>query len=177
MSDNIYDILSRFNKAAPVETVKPAILNEGKKPDFLDFDKDGDKKEPMKKALKDKEIKESTCNECGMYESKCACGEGNAFGAAVRKAKADGVQKGEKVVVGGKSYPVKEGFPSKEDAEKRMKEKEGKTSKGKVEKTATGLKHTRSYDDDDKDDKKDSDSKGEKRGRGRPKKYTDDKPR
>jgi len=25
------------------------------KPDYLDFDKDGDKKEPMKKALKDKE--------------------------------------------------------------------------------------------------------------------------
>ena len=28
------------------------------KPDYLDFDKDGDKKEPMKKALKDKEKKE-----------------------------------------------------------------------------------------------------------------------
>ena len=27
------------------------------KPDYLDFDKDGDKKEPMKKALKDKENK------------------------------------------------------------------------------------------------------------------------
>lgn len=30
-------------------------VKEGKKPDFLDMDKDGDKKEPMKKALKDKE--------------------------------------------------------------------------------------------------------------------------
>ena len=30
---------------------------EGKKPDFLDVDKDGDKKEPMTKALKDKEDK------------------------------------------------------------------------------------------------------------------------
>ena len=29
------------------------------KPDYLDFDKDGDKKEPMKKALKDKEKKKS----------------------------------------------------------------------------------------------------------------------
>jgi hypothetical protein len=27
------------------------------KPDFLDMDKDGDKKEPMKKAVKDKEAK------------------------------------------------------------------------------------------------------------------------
>ena len=34
--------------------------------------------------------------------------EGNAFGKAVRAAKADGIQPGEKVNVGGKEYPVKE---------------------------------------------------------------------
>jgi len=34
--------------------------------------------------------------------------EGNAFGKAVRDAKKDGIQKGEKVKVGGKEYPVKE---------------------------------------------------------------------
>ena len=34
--------------------------------------------------------------------------EGNAFGDAVRKAKEDGIQKGETVKVGGKTYPVKE---------------------------------------------------------------------
>ena len=33
--------------------------NEGSKPDFLDLDKDGNKKEPMKKAAKDKKCKES----------------------------------------------------------------------------------------------------------------------
>ena len=33
---------------------KPTQLTEGKKPDFLDLDKDGDKKEPMKKAVADK---------------------------------------------------------------------------------------------------------------------------
>ena len=33
-------------------------LTEGSKPDYLDFDKDGDKKEPMKKALKEKGKKE-----------------------------------------------------------------------------------------------------------------------
>ena len=51
-------------------------VKEGAKPDFLDFDKDGDKKEPMKKAIKDKKVKETTeekCDECGMYESKCEC--------------------------------------------------------------------------------------------------------
>ena len=31
---------------------------EAAKPDFLDMDKDGNKKEPMKKAVKDKEAKE-----------------------------------------------------------------------------------------------------------------------
>jgi hypothetical protein len=39
------------------ETVEEAKKKE--KPDYLDFDKDGDKKEPMKKALKDKAMKES----------------------------------------------------------------------------------------------------------------------
>ena len=33
-------------------------LDEGSKPDYLDFDGDGDKKEPMKKALKEKGKKE-----------------------------------------------------------------------------------------------------------------------
>src|SRR5210317_260129 len=33
------------------------------KPDFLDMDKDGNKKEPMKKAIKDKEMKKESVNE------------------------------------------------------------------------------------------------------------------
>jgi hypothetical protein len=41
------------------ESFKSAYQTEAKKakPDFLDMDKDGDKKEPMKKAIKDKEAK------------------------------------------------------------------------------------------------------------------------
>ena len=41
------------------ESFKEAYTTEAKKakPDFLDMDKDGDKKEPMKKAVKDKEAK------------------------------------------------------------------------------------------------------------------------
>lgn len=70
MSNNIYDILKNFNNLDSVKN----MLNEGKavckscgkakckcveeskgsKPDFLDMDKDGDKKEPMKKAAKEK---------------------------------------------------------------------------------------------------------------------------
>ena len=36
---------------------KKKEMKEGMKPDYLDFDKDGDKKEPMKKALKEKGMK------------------------------------------------------------------------------------------------------------------------
>jgi hypothetical protein len=41
---------------AAAKSGKP--FKEGKKPDFLDMDKDGDKKEPMKKAVKDKKANE-----------------------------------------------------------------------------------------------------------------------
>ena len=37
---------------------KDKKVKEAAKPDYLDFDKDGNKKEPMKKALKDKKVKE-----------------------------------------------------------------------------------------------------------------------
>jgi len=36
---------------------KKAKMDEAPKPDFLDMDKDGNKEEPMKKAIKDKEAK------------------------------------------------------------------------------------------------------------------------
>ena len=44
-----YDLNKKLSDLAARQT-----LNEGKKPDFLDLDKDGDKKEPMKKAVADK---------------------------------------------------------------------------------------------------------------------------
>lgn len=37
--------------------IKKALKEEDSKPDYLDMDKDGNKKEPMKQALKDKEKK------------------------------------------------------------------------------------------------------------------------
>jgi hypothetical protein len=52
------------------------------------------------------------------YDESVAEGEmeeGNAFSGAVAKAKADGVQPGEKIKVGGKEYPVKEAKKSKPD--------------------------------------------------------------
>ena len=52
MSNNIYDILKKMqNLEAPKQS-----LTESKKskPDYIDIDKDGDKKEPMKKAAQEK---------------------------------------------------------------------------------------------------------------------------
>src|SRR5210317_1020439 len=40
-------------KEVVTEAKKEAKVKEAAKPDFLDMDKDGDKKEPMKKAAKD----------------------------------------------------------------------------------------------------------------------------
>ena len=99
--------------------------------------------------------------------------EGNAFSGAVAKAKSTGA---DEFKVGNKEYKVKENFPTVADAEKRLRDKEGKTTKGKVTKTATGLRHTRDYEHDvGADDEKSS--SGEKRSAGRPKKYSDDAPR
>lgn len=54
--------LKKYDKlvesCAPVLGMKTVTMNEKKKPDFLDVDKDEDKKEPMTKALKDKEKKD-----------------------------------------------------------------------------------------------------------------------
>lgn len=54
------------------ETYGKKKMKEGEKPDFLDIDKDGDKKETMKKASKDaKKIAESACKCCG--NTPCGC--------------------------------------------------------------------------------------------------------
>ena len=108
-------------------------VREGAKPDFLDVDKDGNKKESFKKAVADKKK-------------------------------------------GNKEEEIDEGWDDMlKDVEKRrsgMKPGEKiQGHKGEIEKTATGIRHTRKYDpktgETDSDDDKPT---GEKRGRGRPKK-------
>jgi len=83
-------------------------MAEDSKPDYIDIDHDGDKTEPMKSAARDvtDESTDGTCATCN--HQPCQCDEGNAFGKAVRAAKADGIQSGEKVRVGDKEYPVRE---------------------------------------------------------------------
>jgi hypothetical protein len=57
-------------KAHKSDLVKEEITNEAAKPDYIDIDGDGDKKEPMKKAAKDKE--ETKANESLNYLKKLA---------------------------------------------------------------------------------------------------------
>jgi hypothetical protein len=102
-------------------------VREASKPDYLDFDKDGNKKEPMKKALKDK-----------------------------------------------KAHAVEEGWDDmlKDVERRRTSPKVGSSyqgKKGEIERTSTGVRHTRRYDPETGET--DSDDKAEpvKRGRGRPK--------
>ena len=57
----------------------------------------------MKKAG---QLEEGHCSACDC--APCQCNEGTAFSKAVVDAKRDGIQPGEKINVGGKTYPVKE---------------------------------------------------------------------
>lgn len=130
-------ILSAFS--AIENSTAPATLTEGKKPDFLDVDKDGDKKEPMKKAVDDKKkgVKESTIAELiakmdAIIESaetveEDDVEEGNEFSGELAKAKAAGKKEFE---VDGKKYQVKE-------AEDRAPAKE----KGREWTDKSGKKH------------------------------------
>jgi hypothetical protein len=54
------DLNNMSGKKKPYSTggQNPGGVDEAAKPDYLDFDKDDNKKEPMKKALRDKEMKE-----------------------------------------------------------------------------------------------------------------------
>ena len=49
-----YDLNKKLNSIRELPETTYSQLNEAAKPDFLDIDKDGNKKEPMKKAVADK---------------------------------------------------------------------------------------------------------------------------
>ena len=75
-------------------------VKEAAKPDFLDMDKDGNKKEPMKKAVADKKVKEAST---GDYSAKKArAGKdigkpGKNFAKIAAKAEKGGAKSGEAV--------------------------------------------------------------------------------
>lgn len=134
-----------FNKilAAFSAIENKQTLTEGKKPDFLDVDKDGDKKEPMKKAVADKkaDVKESSLAELiakmdSIIESEEKVDEeedmeeGNEFSGELAKAKAAGKKDFE---VDGKKYQVKEAEdrPAAKVKDREWTDKSGKKQSGK----------------------------------------------
>jgi hypothetical protein len=124
------DELSEAKKG--VRDIKHAKKTKGSKPDFLDLNHNGNKTEPMAKAAKDSKMKEAIKKD----EKEL---EGNAFGNAVRNAKKDGVQPGEKIKVGGKEYPVKE--EADQDTSSKFNKK----------KVSTGTQFTKKDKEFDKD--------------------------
>ena len=149
---------------APKFTKKAA----GAKPDFLDMDKDGNKKEPMKKAVADKKVKEGAKPDFLDMDK-----DGNKK-EPMKKAVADkkaGPKKGVNPFAK-KDAKVKEGFPTVDDAKKAaagtagMKQGEKKKSStgGEITKTATGLRHTagKNYGGQDAPKAPDSDKKAKK---------------
>jgi hypothetical protein len=151
---------SNMKESMNYEQKLQALLESAVKKAKKDYDGDGkvetgkdeylgSKIAAAKKAGK---IKEGTCSIC--HKEPCKCkdvkedpNEGNAFGKAVRDAKASGKKE---IKVGGKEYSVKEGFPTvasaKKDAEGTAGMKAGEKKKsstgGTIEKTKTGIKHT-----------------------------------
>jgi hypothetical protein len=91
-----YDLNKRMAELANKQT-----LAEGKnaKPDFLDIDKDGNKTEPMKKAVKDKELDEASYSAKSARAGKDIGKPGKAFSkiAADAAERYGSKEKGEKV--------------------------------------------------------------------------------
>ena len=84
------------------EMMRLAGMTEGKKakPDYLDFDKDGNKKEPMKSALKDKKVDESDEKADKDYDGdgEVESGKDEYLGSKIAAAKKAGkLKEGEKV--------------------------------------------------------------------------------
>jgi hypothetical protein len=71
---------------------KTKISAKGSKPDFLDMDKDGDKKEPMKKAIKDKDVKEGWDDMVNKVKSDHAAEKNSTTGKFNKKKTTTGTQ-------------------------------------------------------------------------------------
>jgi hypothetical protein len=123
------DIKQLRDKMVELSEAKKGVLapkfvkkSKGTKPDFLDMDKDGDKKEPMKKAVADKKVKE------GAKPDFLDMDKDGDKKEPMKKAVAD--------------KKVKEAFPTVADAKARA-DKEKTTGKFDKKQTSTGTQYTR----------------------------------
>lgn len=172
------------------------------KPDYLDLDKDGNRKESMKKAAADKKKGMAEGAEFGAYYyeklaqkvfddnsglegEKAILKAGHDIAKKELGNRANGVFRDEDFpsdFVSAYRYLQKQGVAEGwddmlKDVDRRRSEvKPGHKvagAKGDIEKTATGVRHTRRYDpktgETDSGDETGSDGQPAKRGRGRPK--------
>ena len=171
-------------------------VKEGAKPDFLDIDKDGNRKESMKKAARDAKLAKIDMAKEGIEDVptyiRDKMGKPRLTPADLKRPGAFRFRVGEKEFMdrraaqefaagtGQKVEPISEKkektlWPGTPEYEKkfpkdmRTGEKRKSSTGGEIEKTATGIKHTARYDDDDdKGDDKLDHLKGPKI-KGRPK--------
>ena len=113
------DAGERYGSKAAGERVAGAVRNKLKSQGKLEeegmsraakgYEKYGrEGMEALAKAGRDGKALDPVRKKYNKYDESMMADEGNAFGNAIQKAKADGIQPGEKVSVGGKQYPVKE---------------------------------------------------------------------
>jgi hypothetical protein len=121
---------------AAAKSGKP--FQEGAKPDFLDMDKDGNKKEPMKKAVKDKKVAEKF--DPLKHVKNPTPGEKKAAKDVKRSSYADRAAMLKSAEADGRLK--NEGFPTVADAKARA-EKEKTTGKFDKKQTSTGTQYTR----------------------------------
>jgi hypothetical protein len=120
MSNNIYDILKKMhNLEAPKQN-----LTESKKakPDYIDIDKDGDKKEPMKKAAKEKS-KGAVAEAVATVERQLSekyMGFKKTVAAAGKKLGEQGVSEGRYIASTGQSHKDLESFMSGDDRHEKQ---------------------------------------------------------
>ena len=144
-----YDAKAKKRDAGRAKVIAPLKkhfgMKEGAKPDFLDMDDDGDEKEPMKKAVKDKKANEgfpTVADAKARHEKEKTTGKfdkkSTSTGTVYTKkhTKADAEHTPEK--------KVKEGFPTVADAKARH-EKEKTTGKFDKKSTSTGTVYTKKH--------------------------------
>jgi hypothetical protein len=168
-------------------------MDEAAKPDYIDLDKDGNKDEPMKKAAKDakskkvqevappgakaermvKHIKKGYAKDGKVTDTEKA----KAYGAAWKAHNKGKLEETIRSMIeaGFTKEQIIEGWDDmlKAVANRSHDMKTGEKrqgAKGEIEKTATGVKHTRRYDKKTGETDTDGDGQQVKRGRGRPKK-------
>lgn len=116
-------------------------FSEAAKPDFLDMDKDGDKKEPMKKAVKDKKVKEGfpTVDDA----KKASAGTSGMKAGEKKKSSTGGTI--EKTATGlkhtaGKNYGGQDA-PKTPDSDKKAKKTKEGVDKEQKHAAKTTMKH------------------------------------